>query len=66
VKHGGGSIMVWGCLTEHGPGRLHRGRMNAIQYCQILQEALLGTLSDYSLAPESIVFQQDGDPKHTS
>jgi hypothetical protein len=68
VKHGGGNIMVWGCLTEFGPGRLHRidGRMNATQYCQILQESFLGTLSDYSLDPSSIVFQQDHDLKHTS
>jgi hypothetical protein len=40
VKHGGGSVMVWGCLTEHGPGRLHRvdGIMDAKQYCRILEE----------------------------
>lgn len=64
VKHGGGNVMVCGCLTEHGPGRLHRvdGRMDAAQYCRILQESLLGTLSDYSLDPSNIVFQQDGDP----
>lgn len=68
VKHGGGSVMVWGCLTEFGPGRLHRieGIMNATKYCEILEESLLGTLSDYSLQPSDIVFQQDGDPKHTS
>jgi hypothetical protein len=67
VKHGGGNVMVWGCLTEHGPGRLHRveGHMNAAQYCSILEESL-GTLADYSLQPDAVVFQQDGDPKHTS
>jgi hypothetical protein len=68
VKHGGGSIMVWGCLTPNGAGRLHRvqGKMNAAQFCDILDESLLGTLSDHSLQPSDIVFQQDSDPKHTS
>ncbi|KAF7340588.1 Transcription factor [Mycena sanguinolenta] len=68
VKHGGGNLMVWGCLTEFGPGRLHRveGHLNAVQYCNILEESLLGTCADYSIDPTTIVFQQDGNPKHTS
>ncbi|KAJ7320927.1 hypothetical protein DFH08DRAFT_970624 [Mycena albidolilacea] len=40
--------------------------MNAAQYCSILEESFLGTLADYSLQPDAVVFQQDGDPKHTS
>jgi hypothetical protein len=23
LKHGGGNMMVWGCITRHGVGRLH-------------------------------------------
>jgi hypothetical protein len=48
VKHGGGSIQVWGCLSYQGPERLYRveGRMNAVQYTSILEEAFLGSLSD--------------------
>jgi hypothetical protein len=40
--------------------------MNAVQYHKILEGSLLGTLSNYNLQPSNIVFQQDGDPKHTS
>ena len=68
VKYGGGHVMVWGCITAKGFGRLHRicGKMNAAVYCQILEEALLGTISDHSLNSAQIIFQQDNDPKHTS
>ena len=47
VKHGGGSVMVWGCITSHGVGCLHRIHriMNAQMYCNILETSLLGTLT---------------------
>jgi DDE superfamily endonuclease len=68
VKHGGGSLQVWGCLTWDGAGRLHRvdGHMNAIQYCDILKESLFGTLKDYCTDSSDIILVQDNDPKHTS
>ena len=68
VKHRGGNVMVWGCITPNGTGRLHQveGRMNAIQYCNILSESLLGTLTNYSTTTSSILYQQDNDSKHTS
>ena len=68
VKHWGGSLMVWGCITPQEPGRLHRieGRMNAVQYCEILTESFLGILADQGLSPDDVIFQQDNDPKHTS
>ncbi|TFY81292.1 hypothetical protein EWM64_g2724 [Hericium alpestre] len=66
VKHGGGSLQV--CLTAQGTGRLHRveGRMNAAQFCAILEESLKGSLFDHQLDPSTIIYQQDLDPKHTS
>ncbi|GJE98764.1 transposase [Phanerochaete sordida] len=68
VAHGEGHIMVWGCITWNGVGRLHRikGTLRKEQYCEIMKESFLGTLDDHSLSRHDIIFQQDNDPKHTS
>ena len=43
VKFGGENIMVWGCFSWHGLGRLRmvNGKMNQFQYQQILSETML-------------------------
>jgi len=68
MKHGGGSIMVWECITEFGPGCLHciKGIMTGPVYAGILEEDLLGTLCDKNLDVADIVLQQDNDLKHKS
>lgn len=68
VKHGGGSLMVWGCISSRGVGRLYRieGTMTGAVYTQILQDQLLPSLTQLGYTPESCIFQQDNDPKHTS
>ncbi len=58
VKHGGGSVMVWGCMSAAGTGELQfiEGTMNANMYCDILKQRL----------GRRAVFQHDNGPKHTS
>ncbi len=67
-KFGGGSVMVWGCMTWDGVGMACKidGRMDGELYCQILDDELQGTLAYYHKSPAHILFQQDNDPKHTS
>ena len=71
IKHGARNIMVWGCVTGRGMGRLHRidGIMCSTDHVEILKKSYIGTLKDYNLKhsrPEGVLFQQDNDPKHTS
>jgi transposase len=68
VKFGGGSIMMWGCMTAKGVGFACRidGNMDAEVYVNILDEYLLQTIKYYKLDRNHIIFQQDNDPKHTS
>ena len=68
LKFGGGSLMIWGCMTWDGVGYAARinGTMNSQTYVDILEDDLLKTLDWYGKEVPEIVFQQDNDPKHTS
>lgn len=69
VKHGGGSLMMWGCITYDGPGyacQIFDGTMKKEDYIHILETAMKDTLDWYGYDPENIYFQQDKDPKHTA
>jgi len=73
LKFGGGSIMVWSCMTMNGVGPLIKveRRMDTAQYIQILVQGLLLTIDATQLlpgfpTPDQLVFQHDNDPKHTS
>lgn len=69
VKFGGGNVMVWGCMTWAGLGKIAKveGRMNAQQYVSILDH-LTPTIQACAILPEfppqdHLIFQQDNDPK---
>jgi transposase len=66
MKHGGGSIMIWGCMTYYGPGFMCKinNMMDQHVYKQILQNYLLQTIDWYHLDAEKVIFQHDNDPKH--
>ena len=69
VKHGGGNnLMVWGCMGWNGVGKLIEvlGKMDAEQYCQILEDGVTESFEMLELAEGEQIFQQDNDPKHTS
>ncbi len=65
VKHGGGSVLMWGCMSAAGVGELHfiDGIMNSQIYCSILKEKMLPSLRALG---RRALFQHDNDPKHTS
>ncbi|KAI4904396.1 hypothetical protein NFI96_007380 [Prochilodus magdalenae] len=67
VKHGGGGIMLWGCFSTHGTGRLHcvKERMTGAMYCEILGNNLLPSVRALKMG-RGWVFQHNNDPKHTA
>ncbi|KAI4896191.1 hypothetical protein NFI96_026419, partial [Prochilodus magdalenae] len=67
VKHGGGSIMLWGCFSAKGPGHLVRihGKMDSTAYLEILAKNLRSSIRDLKMG-RHFIFQQDNDPKHTA
>ncbi len=60
VKHVGGSVMVWGCKSAAGTGKLQfiEGTMNANMYFDILKQSMIPSLRRLG---SRAVFQQDND-----
>ncbi|KAG1250414.1 hypothetical protein G6F65_018747 [Rhizopus arrhizus] len=68
-KHGGGSLMMWGCMTYEGPGyacQIYDGTMNSDLYQHILDTTPRETMEYYDMDWSTAYFQHDGDPKHRS
>ncbi len=65
VKHSGGSVMVWGCMSAAGTVELQfiDGTMNANMYCDILKQSMIPSLQRLG---HRELFQHDNDPKHTA
>ncbi|XP_054087736.1 uncharacterized protein LOC128922137 [Zeugodacus cucurbitae] len=68
VKHGGGNIMVWGCMAASGVGNLEfiTDKMDKYMYLNILKKNLRPSVQKLGLDSSRFLFQQDNDPKHTS
>jgi hypothetical protein len=67
VKHGGGSIVLWGCFAGGVTGALHKidyiiGQEN---YVDILKQHLKTSVRKLKLGCKW-VFQMDNNPKHTT
>ena len=67
VKHGGGSVMLWGCFTKKAVGKLVilARTMDRFYYRQILEANLLPSVQRLGLGT-NFIFMHDNDPKHTS
>ncbi|GBM00513.1 Transposable element Tc1 transposase, partial [Araneus ventricosus] len=67
VKHGGGSVMVWGCMSSTGVGNLvfMDSIMNHMVYLDILYINLKESAKNLGF-DGNFIFQHDNDPKHTT
>ena len=67
IKQGGGSVMIWGCFTCQGVGKLYvlDRIMDKFYYRDILEQNLYPSINDFKLG-QRCIFMHDNDPKHTS
>src|SRR5690349_12460060 len=62
VKHGGGNLMMWGCMAYWGLGyvcQIYDGNMTVMDYNYIMETTLQGSIGYYNLEKDEIVFQKD-------
>lgn len=66
VKHGGGSVMIWGCFSLRGVGPVYliEGILTKETYVDILRNVMLPWAEENM--PLKWRFQQDNDPKHSA
>lgn len=66
VKHGGGSLLVWGTFSWYGVGPIVKieGKMDKFQYLSILKNYMEPFA--FENMPTTWTFMQDNHPKHSS
>ena len=66
MKHGVGSIMLWGCFAAGGTGALYKidGITRQENYVDMLKHHLKTSVRKLKLG-HKWVFQMDNEPKHT-
>ena len=67
VRHGGGGIMVWGCINSRGVDCISKveGSLNGEIFIDVLKNGLIPSQNMLSL-PDGWIFQQDNATCHTS
>ena len=57
-----------GCMGWKGVRKFTEveGKMDAVQYCEILEDGVVESFEKLEVKEEVRIFQQDSDPKHIS
>ena len=68
VQGGGGSVMVWGCISWEGVGPLVlvEGTLDQYRYVNLLSKHLVPYLKEIDEQHPGVIFQSDNAPCHTA
>lgn len=67
-QQGGGSLMIWGCISAQGHGILKflENTMTSDSYIEVLNHEMKQSLDAFDVDAQDIFFQQDNAPCHSS
>jgi hypothetical protein len=67
-KFGGGSLMIWGCITPRGVGEILRidTNIDSTQYCNILYDGFIKTCDKFNYNLTDVSLMQDNATCHVS
>ena len=68
VKHSGGTVMVWGCISYYGMGNLVvlEGRVNKDMYLKVIQENIVPSANAMNFPNGKFIYQEDNAPVHSA